>query len=162
MTEFKILDNGIELYYSNLLLLEEEGEEEYQVTVRAEKWNSDMFRYEGLDVVLPSGKIENIEFLKSNQIEEFKNSILENQEDIIKLAKKDSLLFDEGDDLIELSEKSSDKEKDKEPEIIKKEERNEIIEEIESERMDGFVEIIEIPEKKEEPSFFQKLLNRFF
>lgn len=92
MTEFKILDNGIELFYSNLTV---SNKGDYSVTVRAERWNSGMFRYEGLDMKIPSGEIENIDFLKNSQLKEFKESIIENQDEIIKLAKDDSILFSE-------------------------------------------------------------------
>ena len=164
MTEFKILDNGIELFYSNLLLL---NDGEYQVTVRAERYNSDMFRYEGLDVILPSGDIENIEFLKNSQIDEFRKSVLDNKEEILKLAKKDSILLDEdeGDNMIELSsdslEKISETNDAKEQEQvlfagIDMKEGKSFEKFISSEKLEGEVVI------KEKPSFFQKLLNKIF
>lgn len=108
MTEFKILDNGIELFYSNLLVLENNG---FEVTVRAERWNPSMVRYEGLDVIIPEKRIENVEYLKTSQIGEFINSVIQNQEEIIRLAKADSFL-DESDNLIDFDIKKEEINKD--------------------------------------------------
>lgn len=161
MTEFKILDNGIELFYSNLLLLDDG---EYRVTVRAERYNSDMFRYEGLDVILPSGNIENIEYLKKNQIDEFKNSVLENKEEILRLAKEDSLIdeeIDEGDDMIELLEIDS---KHSEIEKVKKDLEMSSIDMKEGKAFEEFIssDKLEESDTKVELSFFQRLLNKIF
>lgn len=161
MTEFKILDNGIELFYSNLLLLDDG---EYRVTVRAERYNSDMFRYEGLDVILPSGDIENIEYLKKNQIDEFKGSVLKNKEEILRLAKEDSLLVDDGDDMIGLEEIDSTKDNNKK---LENNQEEQVISDIDMKEGKAFEEFIssdklEEPDTKVEPSFFQRLLNKIF
>lgn len=155
MTEFKILDNGIELYYSNYQIL---NEEEFQVVVRAERWNSDMARYEGLDVILPSGEIDNIEYLKSNQIEEFKEVVFQNQEEIVKSARRDSYI-DEGDNLIEFSSIDSEKEVKDNKDSVEKDNKLLMVDE---EEMKLFNYEFEKEEKEEKPSFFKRILSKLF
>ena len=154
MTEFKVLDNGIELFYSNLQVLEDN---EFEVTVRAEKWNPNMARYEGLDVIIPKKRIENIEYLKPSQIDEFVDSVVCNQEEIIELAKADSLL-NEGDNLIEFDSEKNNKEKsDKKLERLS----NLLIEEMDSNKLSEENDSIQNDlDTTAELSFFEKLIKK--
>ena len=97
MNEFKTFDNGIELSYSNVNY---NKDDDAYVTVRAERWNHPYSRYEGLDYIIPSGEIQNIDNLKKREVETFVNLIKEYEKEIFKLAKENSFI-DEGDNLID-------------------------------------------------------------
>ena len=65
MNEFKTFNDGVEISYSNLDR-DKEGKE--FVKVRVERWNYEYQRFEGLDMVIPSGIFIKVEYWSMHKI----------------------------------------------------------------------------------------------